>query len=194
MKCICCWFDYYGRKMTCKVLLRSLAFCIHYRNTRGEKCVKMKFIKSHPTKLYISQNTEGTWFVKLGEKKRNLSRQKISIFSYFQGQLSTFFCLQNLSGDKVENVPNYIIWSFFFSFWWFWCAKNLIDGHIYFIWGRGDRWKVTNVCGPRLENNLWLKIATKASHFYEISKGKDLGFMWQSLKFCAFQVTMNISA
>lgn len=152
-------------------------------------------MKSHPPKLYISQNTEGTWFVRLGEeKKRNLSRQKISIFSYFQGQLSTFFYLQNLSGVKVEMCQTILFDLFFFSFWWFLRAKNLIDGNIYFIWGRGDRWKMTNVRGPRFENNLWLKTMTKASHCYELSKGKDLGFMWQRLKFCTSQVTMNISA
>lgn len=155
----------------------------------------MKFMKSHPPKLYISQNTEGTWFVRLGEekKKKSVKAENLHIL-IFSRAVVNFFLSTKSQWCQSGNVPNYIIWSFFFSFWWFLRAKNLIDGNIYFIWGRGDRWKMTNVRGPRFENNLWLKTMTKASHCYELSKGKDLGFMWQRLKFCTSQVTMNIFA
>lgn len=49
---------------------------------------------------------------------------------------------------------------------------NRLEHMVYL--GVGD--EVINVCGLSFENNLHLKVMTKASIFYKFSKGRDLGF------------------
>lgn len=74
-------------------------------------------MKSHPPKLYISQNTEGTWFVRLGEekKKKSVKAENLHIL-IFSRAVVNFFLSTKSQWCQSGNVPNYIIWSFFFFF------------------------------------------------------------------------------
>lgn len=104
MKCIWCWFDYYGRKMTCKVLLRSLAFCIYYRNTRGEKCVKNEvYEKSSNSTLHFIEYRGCLICETKGGKKETCQGRKSPYSHVFKVSCHFFFSIyKNLNG-KWQN-------------------------------------------------------------------------------------------
>lgn len=144
---------------------------------RGGKCVKNEvYEKSSNWTLHFIEyrdclicQTEKRGCGGGGEtcqgKKKNLH---ILIFS--RAVVNLFFYLQNLDGkwQSRKCVKLYYLT----SFWWFRCAKNLIDWNICFTWEWG--WRVINVCGLSFESNLTWKWWQKPQFFISSLKEETL--------------------
>lgn len=152
----------------------------------------MKFMKSHPTKLYISWNTEPAWFVRLKRGEKETCQGRKSPFSHvFKGscQLFSIFKIATVS-DKVKKMCQNVLFDLFLVA----LMGKELNRLEHMLYLRGGGWRSDKWVGLRFESAVWLKAATKTSDFTSFPKEETLVSHGKESQLCPSEVRANLSA